>query len=326
MLIQENKLLFPIEYYSNRLIDFCTQVLEMEILQDETYSSKEAKKRLRWMIFNNTTMSLKTSILAVKITNRISDEIKKKIFSYITCIMTLLGKLGECLFIDYCMNYKDVNMKAINIALFQNDIYSSKPEIDYDNYIPFGTSFKYLFTLTESGIYYRTEENPHHNPNDKQRDIGWHLKDHKFSQLQVNINQNDVIINDNAKIQVKTTSNCSNLDISQYPTTPIVCFDICNDINDLKTKNPNRIIYSMRDICIEAELEIEYFFKILAAFATGIEDHINIRNLDIDENDELAQLMALSLNNFRSAPFDSLTILTQNILDNNINGKYSAGV
>lgn len=311
MLISNNELLhngFPIDHYSERLISFCEHYLGRAITSFDDESSKEAKKRLAWVIFEDKpNFGLNSKLLALKLSDRISDKIKTEVLRYLTCITTLLGDIGECLFIDTCMNNSLVNMKCINIATFEKNIDIKKDTINYDEYIPFSTSLKKIFYVSNGMICY--SENDHHNPRDKQRDIGWCLRDNHVDQLQVqkvfNINGIMKRYQDNAKLQIKVTTNCNNIDISKYKYTPIIIFDLCSDGEYFKKQHPDKVIYTMREISSEAQTEIEWYFKILAAYALGYSDHIDIRNLDISQSNELQSLFSMPLQSLREVSPDN---------------------
>ena len=102
---------------------------------------------------------------------------------------------------------------------------------------------------------------------------------------------------DNAKLQIKTTLNSSQLDLNNYYMTPVICFDLCNDIQNLKNKFPKHVLFSMREISPEVEIEVEKYFRILAAYATGLIDHINISDIDVQQDFRLAELFRTPIMN-----------------------------
>ena len=63
-------------------------------------------------------------------------------------------------------------------------------------------------------------------------DIGWCKRDNIWDQLRTEINGLDYI--DNAKLQVKATLNCNNLDLEDYLLTPVIVFDFDHGFNKLK--------------------------------------------------------------------------------------------
>ena len=72
--------------------------------------------------------------------------------------------------------------------------------------------------------------------------------------------------------------------------TPVICFDLCNDFAKLKDRYPNHVLFSMRQISPEIEITLEKYFRILAAYATGLIDHINISDIDVQNDYRLAEL------------------------------------
>lgn len=99
-------------------------------------------------------------------------------------------------------------------------------------------------------------------------------------------------------MQVKTSLNYKNLSITpQYYLTPIVYFDLNNDINNLKQKYPNHFIVSAREINANMMNQMDMYFKIIASFATGLTDRINITDKDIYKNDTLRYLFSSNINN-----------------------------
>lgn len=78
--------------------------------------------------------------------------------------------------------------------------------------------------------------------------------------------------------------------LKPYFSTPIICFDLKNDCHILKNKYPKNVIISARDIDQGMYDEISNYFKILAAYATGMIDKIEISDKDIVQNFELMKL------------------------------------
>ena len=104
------------------------------------------------------------------------------------------------------------------------------------------------------------------------------------------MNLNQINYLENAKLQIKATLDCDYLNLDKYFLTPVLCFDFNDDFYKLKDKYPNSIIYSVRQIFPEMYIEMEKYFKILAAYAIGLTDHINITDIEVREDYRLAQL------------------------------------
>ena len=85
--------------------------------------------------------------------------------------------------------------------------------------------------------------------------------------------------------------------MNNYYMTPVICFDLCNDIQNLKNKFPKHVLFSMREISPEVEIEVEKYFRILAAYATGLIDHINISDIDVQQDFRLAELFRTPIMN-----------------------------
>lgn len=79
--------------------------------------------------------------------------------------------------------------------------------------------------------------------------------------------------------------------------TPVICFDLCNDIENLRDKFPKNVLFSMREISPEVEIEVEKYFRILAAYATGLIDHINISDIEVKQDFRLAELFRTPIMN-----------------------------
>lgn len=291
-----NKVLnIPIENYANQLAFYMEHYLNRVQESTSMFSSKadeKAKIALRWLIFPNEKEFKKDFKL---IENDIGNKTWNIINHYTKCIMQLLGQVAECVVVDRCSTDSEMNKICINIAKFKNDIYCEYPDIKYEDYIAFSTSFKYLiYKDAETGLY-RQHNVPDYNPNHTSKDIAWCKKDNILSQLKTSID--DLNYLDNAKLQIKTTIKCENLDLDSYFLTPVICFDLGNDFYKLKQKYPSNIIIPARDIRQEMQLEIEKYFQILAAYATGMIDHINITDVEVSEDMRLAELFRTPIMN-----------------------------
>lgn len=284
---QENDIEIPIDVYAKRLVFFMKNYLDRINEDSLAFSEKateKAKITLRWVIFQNREFE--------KDYKKIEDKSGRKteilIRRYTTCIMTLLGEIAEAVIVDKCAKNADVNKVLMNIASFKNNIYEEYQDISYDNFMAFSTSFKYILCQDKSGVWQKRKV-PDYNPNHTSKDIAWFDKGNMINQLKVFIPAMKYF--DNAKLQIKTTLNCDNLDLRNYYLTPVICFDLLGDIERVKVKYPKNIIYSMREISQETEIEVEQYFKILGAYATGITDRINITNIDVQEDNRLAEIL-----------------------------------
>ena len=230
--------------------------------------------------------------------NRIENDsiiFSKKATEYTKCIMQLLGQVAECVIVDKCASNPDINRVCINIARFKPNIYEDYSDISYEDYLAFSTSFKYVIYKDEKSGMYLQYNIPDYNPNHTSKDIAWCKKENILNQLKVDIPALNYL--DNAKIQIKTTLNSSQLDLSNYYMTPVICFDLCNDIENLKNKFPKHVLFSMREISPEVEIEVEKYFRILAAYATGLIDHINISDIEVKQDFRLAELFRTPIMN-----------------------------
>lgn len=283
-----NQVKIPIDNYANKLVFYMKNYLDK--LQDDMdlFSKKDnekAKIRLKWVIFPNVKEFQRDF---QKIENGFGDQAWNIIFKYTKCIMQLVGHLAECVVVDHCCMNSDINRVCINIAMFRPNIYEDYQDIDYEKYVAFSTSFKYLiYRDSKSGMYQQCNV-PDYNPNHTTKDIAWCKKENSLSQLKVNLEQIGYL--ENAKLQIKATLNCSDLNLDRYFLTPVLCFDFHDDFYKLKNKYPNHIIYSVRQLFPDMYVEMENYFKILAAYATGLTDHINITEMEIHEDLRLAEL------------------------------------
>lgn len=270
----------PMESYFKQLIYYLYHYLDIIRYNP----NNDVKIGLNWVIFPNNESKRDYD----KIKYSINNETAFTIYKYTSCIMTLLGKIAECVVIDHCNNNTNTNMICINIAKFNPYIYYQY-DITYNEYMAFSPSYKFVFAYDLDGFFVRYPV-PDYNPNHTSKDIAWCKRDNIVEQLKAEIPE--VLYLENAKLQIKTTLNCGNLDLSSptYITTPIICFDLNYDINNLKLRYPHNIIYSARQIDQQMFEEIVMYFRILGAYATGIIDRIDIPEKDIVKNDRLMQL------------------------------------
>ncbi len=278
----------PIENYANNLVMYMRDYLDIAQSNMQSISendNEKAKVFLRYIIFPNKKEFERDYRKAETNLGRTAWNI---IGEYTKCIMQLVGRLAECVIVDHCCTNPDINRICINIARFMPNIYEDYQDIDYDEYIAFSTSFKYLiYKDIRTGIYqqYKT---PDYNPHHTSKDIAWCKKDNTLSQLKVSLPE--LFYLENAKLQIKTALDCANLDLKEYYLTPVLCFDFHDDFYKLKGKYPNYIIYSARQLFPDMYAEMEYYFKIIAAYATGLIDHINITEVEVHEDRRLAEL------------------------------------
>lgn len=281
-----NQFKVPIDNYADKLVRYMENYLDK--LQDDMQlfsekADKKAKIYLNWIIFPNE-KEFERNFQKIDLGNKSWNII----IHYKRCIMQLVGQLAECVVVDHCCTDSDINRVCINIAKFMPNIYEDYPEIEYEKYVAFSTSFKHLiYKDKKSGIYLQHKV-PDYNPNHTSKDIAWCKKDNILSQLKVNLSQIDYL--ENAKLQIKATLNCADLDLNNYFLTPVLCFDFHDDFYKLKNKYPNHVIYSVRQLFPDMYAEMEKYFKILAAYATGLTDHINITEIEVQQDFRLAEL------------------------------------
>ena len=282
---RSNKTDIPIDIYANKLVEYMEIYLKKVEYSMNNFSKKTCEKtkiQLKWFIFEND-----NKIKDFQYHKEVFDNETYGMFSkYTKCIMQLVGQLAECVIIDHCNNDDNINKVCINIAKFMPNIYREYPEIDYEQYIAFSPSFKsiiYKESTSKIAVYKNYDYNPMHTS----KDIGWCKKDNILSQLKVNLNEIDYL--DNAKLQIKSTLDCDNLKIDNYILTPVICFDFNDDFYKLKNKYPDYAIYSVRRLFPNLYYEMERYFKILAAYAIGLIDHINITDNEISQNSALSQ-------------------------------------
>lgn len=278
----------PIENYANNLVRYMTDYLDIAQSNMQSISKNDdekAKVFLRCIIFPNNKEFERDYR---KVETNLGRTAWNIIGEYTKCIMQLVGRLAECVIVDYCCTNPDINRICINIARFMPKIYEDYQDIDYEEYIAFSTSFKYLiYKDIKTGIYIK-RNSPDYNPNHTSKDIAWCKKENILSQLKVNLPQLDYL--ENAKLQIKTALDCANLDLKEYYLTPVLCFDFHDDFYKLKIKYPNHIIFSVRQLFPNMYTEMENYFKIIAAYATGLTDHINITEVEVHEDWRLAEL------------------------------------
>lgn len=179
MLIGCNRLYLPVETYSKKLIYLMETYLNtIDINSDEisTKANQEAKIVIRAKLFKT-----KEFIKDYKsIENSIGGKTRFIISQYITSIMQMLGRIAECLLIDECTNDATNNMICMNIALLKKDIFNEYSGKEYEKYVPFSPSFKYIIKET-NGIIQRYNV-PDYNPQHTSKDIAWCMKDNILTQ------------------------------------------------------------------------------------------------------------------------------------------------
>lgn len=159
--------------------------------------------------------------------------------------MQLLGRVVECMIIDKCLSSRNLNILLMNIALLKKDIGKEYSSVDYDKYIPFSSSHKYIL-ISENGVL-RRQPIINYNPTDPNMDIAWCKRKNVISQLKLDLANLDYL--ENARLQIKTSLNYENVDLNnKYYITPIIYFDLCNDVHMLRRKYPNHYIISAREI------------------------------------------------------------------------------
>ena len=178
----------PIESYSKRLIFYLHNYLDKIEVRNKNKSWKaneKAKIYLRWVIYPND-KELKRDYDGIK--NDIGNKTKLAISDYTRCIMSLLGKLAECVVIDRCLHNRNTNIICMNIAKFKSDIYEEYKDLQYDDYMAFSPSYKYVFDYDEDGYLVKYPV-PDFNPFHTSKDIAWCKKDNIMSQLKTEINE-----------------------------------------------------------------------------------------------------------------------------------------
>lgn len=279
----------PIDYYSNRLLTICrtyfnnVEAFNLSQIDPSGNSSAIAREKLKIAIFSSYgTFNDRLRICSTNTSQGTFEIIK----NYLKCIMTNLGKIAECELMERCNQNQSTNMFCINLAQMRNNIFYQYQDVDYSIYIPFSTSFEFLFYY-QNGVLVK-KACPDYNPNHTTKDIAWCNRNNIFDQLKIHIP--DLAYRGNAKLQVKATTNCENLDLSAYYLTPVICFDLCQDISILKMKYPNNIIKSIYEIDPQAGMNVEKYFYLLAAYVTGMTPFIDIKELDIAEDQRLFRL------------------------------------
>lgn len=234
-----SQIIFPIDNYAERLIWYMKYYFGMVQNDMQSISKKDNEKAkifLKWFIFPNEKEFERDFR---KVEYNLENNTWNIILHYTKCIMQLVGRLAECVIVDHCCTDCDINRICINIAKFMPNIYEDYQELEYEKYVAFSTSFKYfIYKDIISGTYLQHEV-PDYNPNHTSKDIAWCKKENILSQLKVNLKQIDYL--ENAKLQIKATLNCADLDLRKYFLTPVLCFDFHDDFYKLK-KNIRNIL------------------------------------------------------------------------------------
>ena len=211
---------------------------------------------------------------------------------YTKCIMQLVGDLAECVLVDNCANNAEINKICMNIALFKSEVMGNY-DIPYDEYVAYSTSFTYMVYKDPKDGMYKTRQNHYYNPHHTSMDIGWCKKDNIWDQLRTEMREIKYV--DNAKLQVKATLNCKNLDLENYLLTPVIVFDFDHGFNALKERYPHHIIYSANSLFPEMALQMEKYFQIIAAYVAGLTNKLNISETDLKNDRRLQTLFNTSV-------------------------------
>ena len=137
------------------------------------------------------------------------------------------------------------------------------------------------------------KENMYYNPHHTSQDIGWCKIDNIWEQLRTELDELRYV--DNAKLQVKATLNCSNLDLEHYMLTPVIVFDFDHGIKKLKERYPYNPIYSAYDLFPEVAFQMEKYFQIIAAYVSQISNKLNITEMDLKNDRRLQTLFSTSV-------------------------------
>lgn len=274
----------PIENYSANLIRLLDNRLTM-INRSIDVDTVSVLVTLRSVIFPN-----KKEFELINPTRSITVwEMVKK---YTRCIMQLVGQVAEYVLVDSCANNSMINRYCINVALFKDEILETY-DIPYDDYVAYTTSdTKMIIKDPRDGIY-KIKDNRYYNPHHTSQDIGWCKRDNIWDQLRTELDELRYV--DNAKIQVKTTLNCDNLDLEHYMLTPVIVFDFDHGINKLKERYPHNLIYSAYDLFPEVAFQMEKYFQIIAAYVSGLTNKLNISETDLKNDIRLRMLFSTSV-------------------------------
>lgn len=211
---------------------------------------------------------------------------------YTKCIMQLIGELAECVLVDNCANNAEINKTCMNIALFKKEILATY-DIPYEEYVAYSTSFVYMVYKDPKDGVYKIRENHYYNPHHTSMDIGWCKRDNIWDQLRTEMSEIKYV--DNAKLQVKATLNCDNLDLEDYLLTPVIVFDFDHGFKRLKERYPHHLIYSANSLFPEMALQMEKYFQIIAAYVSGLTNKLNVSETDLINDRRLQTLFSTSV-------------------------------
>lgn len=274
----------PIENYSANLIRLLDHHLNM-IKRDFDGDQVEVLVTLRSVIFPN-----EKGLQDIYPTHSVA--VWETVQKYTRCIMQNVGKLAECVIVDICANNPDTNRICMNIALFKDEILNIY-DIAYDDYVAYSTSSSYMVYNNPKNGFYETKKNCYYNPHHTSMDIGWCKKDNILDQLRTDISELNYV--DCAKLQVKATLNCDNLNLEKYFLTPVIVFDFDHAYNRLKERYPHHCIYSAYNLFPEMTLQIEKYFQIIAAYVCGFTNKLNITETDLKNDKRLQVLFSTSV-------------------------------
>ena len=210
---------------------------------------------------------------------------------YTKCIMQHVGMLAECVLVDNCANNAEINKICMNIALFKKDILETY-DIPYNEYVAYSTSLTYMIYKDPRDGLYKTKKHHDYNPHHTSKDIGWCKRDNIWEQLRTEMSELRYV--DNAKLQVKATLDCNNLNLENYLLTPVIVFDFDHGFNKLKERYPHHLVYSANNLFPDMALTMEKYFQIIAAYVSGITNKLNITETDLKNDKRLQTLFNTS--------------------------------
>lgn len=150
-----------------------------------------------------------------------------------------------------------------------------------------------IFVLNEDNMLI-AHKTCNYNPNDTTMDISWCETNNEIASLMVGID--DMNYYRAAHLQVKASTSLDTMRLNQYPGSPVVVFDMLNDIQLLRVRYPYNTIISAREINPKMQEELEFYYKQILAFASGITNSLEISREEYYANTKLQFIMGLDMN------------------------------
>ncbi|SFR76816.1 hypothetical protein [Anaeromicropila populeti] len=275
-----------IEIFSHKLGSYLETYMKIMDFQGKEISEESnynAKVLLNYLAFPNQPAVLNEYS---KIQDNV-DEDSQKIFSNnIRIIMQLIGQIAECMIMDKCSKDPAANMICMNTALKKKNIFERDESINYDEYVSFSPSYRYILKEDEDGTFKKRLVSDY-SPKQARKDISWCSKENFVSQFK-QLGENN--IQEYIKLNVIAAMSHQHVMLTEADKkVPIIYFGLSDDYYQLIAKYPDHFIVPIERVGKELVAKCHEYFRLLCAFLSGIEKKIEIKDIHVLENMQLIE-------------------------------------